>query len=116
MLDSKYEETMAKPTARESGTNNWRPTPVMKSDGRKTDNTQSMARNRGSAVLRQASTTDRALESPPLMWEWMFSISTVASSTSTPTARANPPRVMMLIVWPVIQRETRQQRAARRES
>jgi len=30
----------------------------------------------------------------------MFSISTVASSTSIPTASASPPRVMMLIVSP----------------
>ena len=30
----------------------------------------------------------------------MFSISTVASSTSTPTASASPPSVMMFIVWP----------------
>ena len=38
---------------------------------------------------------------PRAMWVWMFSISTVASSTSTPTASARPPSVMMLIVWPV---------------
>ena len=30
----------------------------------------------------------------------MFSISTVASSTRMPTARAMPPSVMMLSVWP----------------
>jgi len=33
----------------------------------------------------------------------MFSIVTVASSTRIPTARANPPSVMMLRVWPVAQ-------------
>src|SRR6266571_697587 len=31
---------------------------------------------------------------------WMFSISTVASSTRMPTASARPPNVMMFIVWP----------------
>ena len=42
----------------------------------------------------------RARRGPPAMWVWMFSISTVASSTSTPTASASPPSVMMLMVWP----------------
>ena len=36
----------------------------------------------------------------PLRWRSMFSIVTVASSTRMPTARARPPRVMMLIVSP----------------
>ena len=36
----------------------------------------------------------------------MFSISTVASSTSTPTASARPPSVMMLIVCPVAHSNT----------
>ncbi len=36
----------------------------------------------------------------------MFSISTVPSSTNTPTASASPPRVIMLIVWPVAQSAT----------
>jgi hypothetical protein len=31
----------------------------------------------------------------------MFSISTVASSTSIPTASAIPPRVIVLMVWPL---------------
>ena len=33
---------------------------------------------------------------------WMFSIATVASSTSMPTASASPPSVMRWIVCPVI--------------
>src|SRR5207302_285712 len=33
-------------------------------------------------------------------FRWMFSISTVASSTRMPTASASPPSVMMLTVWP----------------
>ena len=36
----------------------------------------------------------------------MFSIATVASSTSIPTASASPPSVMMLIVWPARLRQT----------
>ncbi len=44
------------------------------------------------------------------MLRWMFSISTVASSTRMPTASASPPRVMMLMVSPsalITQMETR---------
>ncbi len=39
-------------------------------------------------------------DSPCSRWALMFSIITVASSTSTPTASARPPRVMTLIVCP----------------
>ncbi len=58
----------------------------------------------------------RLPESPALLPEcvtrlrWMFSISTVASSTRMPTASASPPSVMMLIVSPralITQMETR---------
>jgi hypothetical protein len=35
---------------------------------------------------------------------WMFSISTVASSTRMPTASAMPPSVMTFSVWPSAQR------------
>ncbi len=38
---------------------------------------------------------------PRFRLRWMFSTSTVASSTSMPMARASPPSVMMLMVWPV---------------
>ncbi len=37
---------------------------------------------------------------PEVMWRWMFSIATVASSTRMPTASARPPRVIRLIVSP----------------
>ncbi len=64
------------------------------------------------AVRLHASTTARARETPGSICVWMFSISTVASSTSTPTASASPPSVMMLMVWPVAHSRTtaRQQR------
>ena len=41
---------------------------------------------------------------PIARFRWMFSISTVASSTRMPTARAKPPSVMMLSVWPSARR------------
>ena len=95
---------MAKPTASDSGTNSSRAAPSMKNDGRKTARTQSMASKRGTAVswlLRRAA---RATEGALARCVWMFSTSTVDMSTRMPTARARPPRVIRLIVWPVSQR------------
>src|SRR5207249_9702885 len=106
VLESRYEESMANPTASESGTKSWRPTPAMNSEGINTDSTQSIASNRGTAVFREASMTPRARDRPDAKCVWMLSIETVASSTSTPTASARPPKVMMLIVWPDTHRQT----------
>jgi hypothetical protein len=55
---------MAKTTAIESGTNNWRATPAMKKEGTNTESTHSIASNRGIAVLRQASTRAMARDMP----------------------------------------------------
>ena len=50
-------------------------------------------------AVRATGLDDRAgRETPGSICVWMFSISTVASSTRTPTASASPPRVMMLMV------------------
>ncbi len=75
----------------------------MKNDGTKTASTHNMLSRRGTAVLREASTTARARATPASKCVWMLSMTTVASSTRTPTASARPPRVMMLTVWPVSQ-------------
>src|SRR5713226_7283944 len=109
-LESRYDASIAKPTASDSGTNNWRPMPAMNNDGRNTDSTQSMASKRGTAVLREASMTPRARDKPDARCVWMLSMDTVASSTSTPTASARPPSVMMLIVWPDTHRHTTAER------
>src|SRR5437667_8066243 len=106
VLESRYDASIAKPTASDSGTNNWAPMPAMNNDGRNTDSTQSIASKRGTAVLREASMTPRARDKPDAKCVWMLSIETVASSTSTPTASARPPSVMMLIVWPDTHRQT----------
>ncbi len=78
----------------------------MKKDGRNTASTLSMASKRGIATSRLAARTACAFFSPCARCTWMFSISTVPSSTSTPTASARPPRVMILIVWPVSRSST----------
>src|SRR5437867_11424490 len=100
LLDNKYAPINTKATASENGTNNSRAPPAMKNEGTNTASMHNIERNLAIAVRLQASTTARARETPGSIWVWMFSISTVASSTSTPTARASPPRVMMLIDWP----------------
>src|ERR1035438_4672503 len=60
----------------------------MKNEGTKTARMQNMESRRAMAVRVQASTTARARDTPGSICVWMFSISTVASSTRTPTARA----------------------------
>ena len=103
VLESRYDATIEKPTASASGTNRLCAAPVMKKAGMNTARMQSMARNRGSVVSAVASLAARARLRPSARRVWMFSIATVASSTRMPTASANPPRVMMLIVWPETQ-------------
>ena len=97
---------MAKPTASDSGTNNARADPCMKNDGMNTASTHSIASSRGTAVSAFPRRTARATESVLSICVWMFSTSTVASSTRMPTARANPPRVIRLTVCPVRDRAT----------
>src|ERR1035438_10721570 len=86
---------MEKPTASDNGTNSWRATPTMKNEGTNTARMQNMESKRAIAVRLHASTTDLARETPGAIWVWMFSISTVASSTRTPTASARPPSVLI---------------------
>ena len=77
---------MAKPTASESGTKSAWAAPCMKNDGRNTARMQSIASNRGTAVSMFPSRTAEAIDAVPCILWWMFSISTVASSTRMPTA------------------------------
>ena len=101
MLESRYEVTIAPPTASDSGTNNDRTAPCMMNDGMKTERMQKSASSRGTAVSKFPARTARDIDAVCSICVWMFSISTVASSTRMPIARARPPRVMMLIVFPV---------------
>ena len=78
----------------------------MKNDGTNTASTHSMDSNRGTAVKRFPSRIARATEACLRSWTWMFSISTVVSSTRIPTAKARPPSVIRLIVCPPIHRPT----------
>ena len=102
--DNAYEAIMLKPTASESGRKSARAEPSMNKEGRKTATTHVMARKRGPAVRRMASRTARATGRPFSRSCWMASMATVASSTRMPTAKASPPKVMRLMVWPQSQR------------
>ena len=98
VMERVYEATIEKPTARESGTNSARPTPTIKSEGRKTASTHNMASSWGTAVSRLASSTALASGFPEARCVWMFSMATVAWSTRIPTASASPPRVIRMTV------------------
>ncbi len=98
VLESRYDPTIEKPTAKASGTNRLCAAPVMKKAGMNTARMQSMATKRGSVVSAVASLAARARLRPSARRVWMFSMVTVASSTRMPTANANPPKVMMLMV------------------
>ncbi|MCG3163610.1 MAG: hypothetical protein JMDDDDMK_05049 [Acidobacteria bacterium] len=112
MFDKKYDASIAKPTASESGTNRDRATPTINNDGTNTASTASIASNRGVIVSRVASQTAWRNGSPRDRCVWMFSMATVDSSTRMPMASANPPSVMMLIVCPVSHRPTTPARTA----
>ncbi len=61
----------------------------------------SVATIAGVAIWLAPSRIARVSGLPRWRLRWMFSTSTVASSTSIPMASASPPSVMMLMVWPV---------------
>ncbi len=106
VLESRYEVIIAPPTASDSGTNSARTAPCMMNDGMNTERMHRSASSRGTAVSMFPCRTARDIDGVCSIWVWMFSISTVASSTRMPMASARPPRVMMLIVLPVRSRRT----------
>ncbi len=62
VLDKRYEETIAKPTASESGTKSACAAPCMKNEGRKTARMHSMASRRGTAVSMLPRRTAEAID------------------------------------------------------
>ncbi len=101
VLESTYDETMAKPTASVSGMNSDRSGSCMTNAGMNTERMQSRASSRGTAVALAALSTAVAMFFVRPIWTCVFSIVTVASSTRMPMASAMPPSDMMLIVFPV---------------
>ncbi len=106
VLESKYDEIMAKPTPRVSGMNSDLSGSSMMNAGMNTDRMHIRASSRGTAVALLALSTAVAMFFVRPICTWVFSMVTVASSTRMPIASAMPPSDMMLIVLPVIQSPT----------
>ena len=91
---------MANTTAMASGVNRYRAVPVSSSTGTNTMQMESVATKVGTAICDAPSSTARTSGLRMAMLRCVFSISTVASSTRMPTARARPPSVITLMVSP----------------
>src|SRR5436305_1775280 len=91
---------MAKITAIASGGKRNLAVPLRKKIGTKTMQMQSVETNAGTAICDAPSRIARTIGFFIARLRWMFSISTVASSTKMPTARASPPNVIRFMVWP----------------
>ena len=91
VLDSRYDEIMAKPTARVSGMNRDRSGSCMMNAGMNTDRMQSRARSRGTAVALLAWSTAVAMFCVCPICTCVFSMVTVALSTRMPMASAIRP-------------------------
>ncbi len=84
-----------------NGTKRLRATPWRNSTGKKTTMVVTVDTRMGIATSCAAASTAARLGCPSERCRWMFSSSTMESSTSRPTPSASPPRVKMLSVWPV---------------
>src|SRR6201987_3184829 len=98
--DNKNEANMANITASANGLNRNFGIPDKPKIGTNTIQIQSVETSAGNAIWAAPSRIASRVGFFSPMWRWTFSIVTVASSTSRPTASANPPRLMMLMVWP----------------
>ena len=82
-----------------SGANSAPPTPLRKRIGTNTMQIESVATNAGVATSAAPSRMAWRSGLPSSSCRWLFSISTVASSTRMPTASASPPRVITFSDW-----------------
>ncbi len=103
VLESRYDEIIAKPTPSVSGMNSDRSGSPMMKAGMNTERMQSRASSRGTAVIRLPWRTAEATFGVLCICTWTHSTVTVDSSTRMPIASAIPPSDMMLIVLPVNQ-------------
>ncbi len=84
-----------------SGMNRLRATPVRNSTGRNTTMVVIVDTRIGIATSFAAASTASRRDWPRPRWRWMFSSSTIESSTSRPTPSARPPSVNTFSVCPV---------------
>ena len=94
--ERKYEASIEKTTAPARGVNRYLAAPVRRSTGKNTMQIDSVETIAGTAIWAALSSTATVSGLPSARLRWMFSTSTVASSTSMPIASAKPPSVMML--------------------
>ncbi len=97
---------MAKATAMASGVNRNLAAPVSSTTGMNTMQMDRVETKAGAATCWAESRMARTSGFFSAMLRWVFSISTVASSTRMPTASARPPSVMTLMVSPSAVRMT----------
>src|ERR1700675_3682137 len=87
---------MANTTASASGANKYRATPVRNNIGTNTMQMHNVDTSAGRAISPAPSKIALCKSEPKWIWRSIFSMVTVASSTRMPTAKASPPKVMML--------------------
>ena len=91
---------MANTTESASGVNRYFAVPVRNTTVTNTMQIESVETKVGTAICCAPSRIERMIGFPCPRLRWMFSNSTVASSTRMPTANAIPPSVITLIVCP----------------
>src|SRR5438128_690187 len=87
-------------TESDRGENKYFAVPVSKKTGTNTTLMHKVARNVGSPTSEAPLVMEDSRGSPRPRCRSMFSMTTVALSTKIPTARAKPPNVIVLRVWP----------------
>src|SRR5258708_8059685 len=98
--DNKNEANMANMTASANGVNRNLGMPDKPKIGTNTIQITSVETRAGNAIWAAPSRIASRVGFFSPIWRWTFSIVTVASSTSRPTASAKPPRLIVLMVWP----------------
>ena len=101
MRESAYDASIANTTAMASGVKRYFAGPVRNTTGTKTMQIDRVETKAGVAICWAPSRIACTNRLPRPRFRWMFSISTVASSTRMPTASASPPSVITLSVWPI---------------
>ena len=111
--DNRYDASIEITTPSASGVKRKRAGPSSSTTGKNTTQMVSVAAKAGTAICRAPSRIATVSGFPMCRLRWMFSTSTVASSTSMPIASASPPSVMRFKVWPLRNSPTRPTRMAR---
>ena len=99
--ETKKDVNKAMAIVKTSGTNSNLAMPTTKKIGRKTTTVVTVEARIGMATSRAASNTACHRDCPVLRCRWMFSSSTIESSTNRPMPSASPPIVKTFNVCPV---------------